>query len=70
MSENPVATPREKIRLGASYWRLWSASVISNLGDGVAPRPVGDVDPGDRETGQEGLEHRLAAVHGEVAGAR
>ena len=36
MSENPVATPREKIRLGASYWRLWSASVISNLGDGVA----------------------------------
>ncbi|MDJ0924561.1 MAG: MFS transporter [Acidimicrobiia bacterium] len=26
----------EKIRLGGRYWRLWSASVISNLGDGVA----------------------------------
>ena len=26
----------ERIALGANYWRLWSASVISNLGDGVA----------------------------------
>lgn len=28
--------PKEKIKLGGKYWRLWSASVISNLGDGVA----------------------------------
>ena len=27
------ATP--KVRLGGRYWRLWTASVISNLGDGV-----------------------------------
>ena len=25
-----------KVPLGANYWKLWSASVISNLGDGVA----------------------------------
>ncbi len=25
-----------KIRLGRDYWKLWTASVISNLGDGVA----------------------------------
>ncbi len=25
----------EKIKLGPRYWRLWSSSVISNLGDGV-----------------------------------
>ncbi len=25
-----------KTRLGANYWRLWCASVISNLGDGIA----------------------------------
>ncbi|MDA2979807.1 MAG: MFS transporter, partial [Actinomycetota bacterium] len=25
-----------KIRLGKNYWKLWSASVVSNLGDGVA----------------------------------
>jgi len=25
-----------KIRLGANYWKLWSSSVVSNLGDGVA----------------------------------
>lgn len=25
-----------KIALGARYWRLWTASVISNLGDGIA----------------------------------
>ena len=25
-----------KVRLGGRYWRLWTASVISNLGDGVA----------------------------------
>jgi MFS family permease len=26
----------ERVRLGASYWKLWSASVVSNLGDGVS----------------------------------
>ncbi len=25
-----------KVHLGADYWRLWSASVVSNVGDGVA----------------------------------
>lgn len=29
-----AASPRT--RLGRNYWRLWTASVISNLGDGVA----------------------------------
>ncbi len=29
-------TAKGKIRLGANYWRLWFASVISNLGDGIA----------------------------------
>jgi MFS family permease len=29
-------TPPRKARLGPRYWRLWTASVISNLGDGVA----------------------------------
>lgn len=27
---------KEKVKLGSSYWRLWSASAISNLGDGIA----------------------------------
>ena len=31
-----VATPAKKVKLGASYWKLWSASITSNLGDGVA----------------------------------
>lgn len=26
----------ERQRLGANYWKLWSASVVSNLGDGLA----------------------------------
>ena len=30
-----MTTTKPKIRLGARYWRLWTASVISNLGDGV-----------------------------------
>jgi MFS family permease len=30
------AASKEKVRLGASYWKLWVASVTSNLGDGVA----------------------------------
>ncbi len=32
-AETPTAV---KPRLGARYWRLWTASVVSNLGDGVA----------------------------------
>jgi MFS family permease len=31
-----VSDTKEKIHLGGRYWRLWTASVISNLGDGVA----------------------------------
>ena len=27
---------KEKVRLSANYWRLWTASIISNLGDGIA----------------------------------
>jgi MFS family permease len=27
---------RERIRLGANYWKLWTASVVSNFGDGLA----------------------------------
>lgn len=27
---------KPRVRLGANYWRLWSSSVVSNLGDGVA----------------------------------
>jgi len=27
---------KPKSRLGASYWKLWSATAISNLGDGIA----------------------------------
>jgi MFS family permease len=27
---------RERIRLGTNYWKLWIASVVSNLGDGLA----------------------------------
>ena len=27
---------KSKVRLGGNYWRLWSSSVISNLGDGIA----------------------------------
>ena len=38
--EGDVAATKEpeqesKIRLGANYWKLWTSSVISNLGDGV-----------------------------------
>ena len=28
--------PKLKVKLGASYWKLWSATAISNLGDGVS----------------------------------
>ena len=27
---------KKKVKLGANYWKLWTASVTSNLGDGVA----------------------------------
>ncbi|MEN8235892.1 MAG: MFS transporter, partial [Actinomycetota bacterium] len=30
------AEKKPRVRLGADYWRLWSSSVVSNLGDGVA----------------------------------
>ena len=34
-----AATTKEgkkpKVKLGSSYWKLWTSSVISNLGDGV-----------------------------------
>lgn len=32
----PVTSPPARTPLGTRYWRLWTASVISNLGDGVA----------------------------------
>jgi len=35
VSEPPAKPPRFR-GLGAGYWKLWSASVISNLGDGIA----------------------------------
>ena len=31
-----AAGKKPKIPLGANYWKLWSSSVVSNLGDGVA----------------------------------
>jgi len=30
------ASTRARIKLGPRYWRLWTASLVSNLGDGVA----------------------------------
>jgi MFS family permease len=30
-----VKSPKVKTKLGASYWKLWSATTISNLGDGI-----------------------------------
>jgi len=36
MTETAAKTVEKvRVRLGASYWKLWSSSVISNLGDGV-----------------------------------
>ncbi len=32
---SPEKTGAVKVPLGGRYWRLWGASVISNLGDGV-----------------------------------
>ena len=31
-----MSATKQKISLGPRYWKLWTASVISNLGDGVA----------------------------------
>lgn len=28
--------PKTRVKLGTSYWKLWSATAISNLGDGVS----------------------------------
>ncbi len=39
MTDTPKAATggvEGKVRLGANYWKLWTASVVSNLGDGVA----------------------------------
>jgi hypothetical protein len=37
MTETAEKTEKAaKVPLGTNYWKLWSASVISNLGDGVA----------------------------------
>ena len=36
IEETEGSTKKPKIKLGVNYWRLWVASVISNLGDGVA----------------------------------
>jgi MFS family permease len=30
-----VSQPKVKTKLGASYWKLWSATATSNLGDGI-----------------------------------
>lgn len=34
--ETTEQATKPKVRFGANYWKLWSASVVSNLGDGVA----------------------------------
>jgi MFS family permease len=36
VAESSDKTAKKKIRLGRNYWKLWIASVTSNLGDGVA----------------------------------
>lgn len=35
VAAEPQGGKKPKVRLGANYWKLWSSSVISNLGDGV-----------------------------------
>lgn len=35
-AEPSEKTTKKKIHLGRNYWKLWTASVVSNLGDGVA----------------------------------
>ncbi|MCL1593904.1 MAG: MFS transporter [Actinomycetia bacterium] len=34
-STSDSVSVKQKVSLGANYWRLWTSSVISNLGDGV-----------------------------------
>jgi len=36
VAESSEETSKKKIPLGKNYWKLWTASVTSNLGDGVA----------------------------------
>jgi hypothetical protein len=37
MTDVPAKKEKKpRVRLGANYWKLWSSSVVSNLGDGVA----------------------------------
>jgi len=36
IAESSDERVKKKTRLGANYWKLWTASVTSNLGDGVA----------------------------------
>jgi MFS family permease len=36
LAAEPETNEAPKVRLGRSYWTLWSASVVSNIGDGVA----------------------------------
>lgn len=36
IAADPPQTPPRLSGLGGNYWKLWSASVISNLGDGIA----------------------------------
>ncbi len=36
MTDTAAPTTKEKVKLGASYAKLWTASVVSNLGDGIA----------------------------------
>jgi MFS family permease len=35
-SATSPSAPETKVALGSRYWKLWTSSVISNLGDGVA----------------------------------
>ena len=36
IAESSEKAGEVKVHLGANYWKLWTASVVSNLGDGVA----------------------------------
>ena len=35
VSADTPTTENKKVALGRNYWTLWSASVISNIGDGT-----------------------------------
>jgi len=36
VTDTPVSEKKPRVQLGGNYWRLWSSSVVSNLGDGVS----------------------------------